>query len=158
MDAKLINEVQVEKVKTAQGMTKFLVDNDKKEGPQIMIRYWGENTDLPIHAHKANELFYILSGEVEIAGEIHGPGTCIFVPKASPTAPCAYLTAKRPSCVTTKPKTPSGGQPGFAHISASWRHDTGWHAFPRMADGRFCLSCASLRAAPHGRNKERGSF
>jgi mannose-6-phosphate isomerase-like protein (cupin superfamily) len=87
MDAQVVNEKDVEKVPTGQGMTKFLVEHPDRDGPNIMIRYWGAKTDLPIHAHDANELFYILSGEVELDGKLYGPGTCLFVPKGVPYGP-----------------------------------------------------------------------
>ena len=87
MDAKIVNEKDVEKVQTSQGMTKFLVQNPAKEGPNVMIRYWGDKTDLPIHAHDANELFYILEGEVVVDGTTYGPGTALFIPKGVPYGP-----------------------------------------------------------------------
>src|SRR5438309_11267344 len=37
----------VEKVKTGQGLTRFLIQNAKGDGPNIMIRYGGPETDVP---------------------------------------------------------------------------------------------------------------
>ena len=87
MDAQVVHLDSVEAVKTPQGRTKYLVKNEAKVGPNIMVRYWGADTNLPIHAHNANELFYVLEGEVEVAGEIFGPGTALFVPKGVPYGP-----------------------------------------------------------------------
>jgi hypothetical protein len=36
-----VNEKDVEQVKTGHGMTKFLIQHKRSEGPNIMIRYWG---------------------------------------------------------------------------------------------------------------------
>ena len=56
----------VEEVKTTRGYSKFQVQHEKGEGPSIMIRVWGPQTDIPVHSHPFNEMFYVLEGEVEM--------------------------------------------------------------------------------------------
>jgi hypothetical protein len=48
---------QVEKVKTGHGMTKFLIKNEEGEGANIMIRYWGPETDIAVHSHPYDEMW-----------------------------------------------------------------------------------------------------
>jgi mannose-6-phosphate isomerase-like protein (cupin superfamily) len=82
-----VNEKDVEKVKTGQGMTKFLIQNAKGEGANIMIRYWGPETDLAIHSHPYDEMWYVLEGEVEFGDTTYGVGSCIYIPKNVPYGP-----------------------------------------------------------------------
>jgi hypothetical protein len=55
-----VNEKDVEKVKTGPGMTKFLIQHKRGEGPNFMIRYWGPETYIPVHGHSYDEMWYVL--------------------------------------------------------------------------------------------------
>jgi quercetin dioxygenase-like cupin family protein len=76
---------EVEKVKTGQGMTRFLIRNG--EGPNIMIRYWGPETDIPVHAHAYAEMWYVLEGEVIFGDTTYTEGSCIYIPAHVPYGP-----------------------------------------------------------------------
>lgn len=79
MSVHAVNEKDVEIVKTNHGLTKFL--RRSREGPGIMIRHWGPETDIPVHSHPFNEMFYVLEGELEMGGALHPAGSCIYIPK-----------------------------------------------------------------------------
>jgi quercetin dioxygenase-like cupin family protein len=89
MDPKvqIANANEIEKVKTGFGHTKFLIKNGKGEGPNIMIRYWGPETDVPIHSHPYDEMWYVLEGEVIFGDEVYTEGSCVFIPKNVPYGP-----------------------------------------------------------------------
>jgi mannose-6-phosphate isomerase-like protein (cupin superfamily) len=78
---------EVEKVKTGQGMTRFLIRNGAGEGPNIMIRYWGPETDIPVHAHAYAEMWYVLEGEVIFGDTTYTEGSCIYIPAHVPYGP-----------------------------------------------------------------------
>ncbi len=82
-----INEHDVPIVQTGHGMTQWLVKSEDGSGPSIMIRHWGPNTDIPVHAHPYNEMFYVLEGEVIMGDTVYGPGSCLFYPKGTPYGP-----------------------------------------------------------------------
>ncbi len=86
MGAHIINEQDVPLKKTGQGFTKFLFEGAGAD-PSIMIRYWGPETDLDVHSHPYNEMFYVLEGEVEMGGVAYGAGSCIFLSKDTPYGP-----------------------------------------------------------------------
>lgn len=75
-----VNERDVQKEKTGQGMTKFLIKNPPGEGANIMIRYWGPETNIPIHFHKQNEMWYVLDGEVQFGDTVYTAGACVYIP------------------------------------------------------------------------------
>lgn len=77
----------VEKVKTGQGMTKFLIQNAPGEGANIMIRYWGPETNIPIHSHPFAEMWYVLDGEVTFGDKTYTAGACVYIPKGVPYGP-----------------------------------------------------------------------
>ena len=81
MEMRVVNERDVEEVKTTRGYSKFLVQHEKGEGPSIMIRVWGPETDIPVHSHSFNEMFYVLEGEVEMGDATYAVGSCIYIPK-----------------------------------------------------------------------------
>ena len=83
-----VNINDVEKVKTGYGETKFLIKNE--DGPNIMIRYWGPQTDVHLHAHVYDEMWYVMEGEVTFNDTDYPVGSVIFIPKG-----VAY-TAKAP--------------------------------------------------------------
>ena len=74
------NANEVDKVKTGHGMTKFLIKNHKGEGANIMIRYWGPETDIPIHSHPYDEMWYVLDGEVEFGDTTYAEGAVVYIP------------------------------------------------------------------------------
>jgi quercetin dioxygenase-like cupin family protein len=78
---------QVEKVKTGHGMTKFLIKNEAGEGANIMIRYWGPDTNIPIHAHPYAEMWYVLEGEVEFGDTAYSQGSVVYIPAGVPYGP-----------------------------------------------------------------------
>lgn len=87
MSVHAVNEKNVEMVKTNHGLTKFLHRKKEGEGPEIMIRHWGPDTDIPLHSHPYNEMFYVLEGEVEIGGTAYPTGSCIYIEKGTPYGP-----------------------------------------------------------------------
>lgn len=87
MVMQVVNEHEVEEVKTGRGYTKFLVQHKKGEGPNIMVRMWGPETDIPIHSHDFDEMFFVLRGEVEMGGKAYPEGSCIYIPKGVPYGP-----------------------------------------------------------------------
>jgi quercetin dioxygenase-like cupin family protein len=78
---------EVEKVKTGQGMTRFLIQNEKGAGPNVMIRYWGPETDIPVHAHGYAEMWYVLEGEVTFGDTTYTAGSVIYIPAHVPYGP-----------------------------------------------------------------------
>ena len=81
MEMTAINQHDVPEVKTGRGFTQFLVQNKKGEGGSVMIRIWGPETDIGIHSHHFNEMFYVLEGEIEIGETKYPEGSCIYIPK-----------------------------------------------------------------------------
>jgi quercetin dioxygenase-like cupin family protein len=77
----------VEKVKTGHGMTRFLIRNPKGEGANIMVRYWGPETNIPVHSHPYDEMWYVLEGEVEFGDETFTEGAVIYIPAGVPYGP-----------------------------------------------------------------------
>jgi hypothetical protein len=55
-----VNEKNVELVKSGHGATKWLVPSKNGSTPEMMIRHWGANTDIPVHSHPYHEMFYIM--------------------------------------------------------------------------------------------------
>ena len=68
MAVHVVNEKDVEKKKSGRGYTKWLHVSPGGKGPEMMIRHWGPDTDIPVHSHPYHEMFYVLQGEVEIGG------------------------------------------------------------------------------------------
>ena len=56
-------------------------------GPEMMIRHWGPDTDIPVHSHPYHEMFYVLEGEIEIDGKTYSAGSCIYIEKNTPYGP-----------------------------------------------------------------------
>jgi mannose-6-phosphate isomerase-like protein (cupin superfamily) len=83
----IVNANDVELEKSARGFTKLLKKSEGKGSPTIQIRHWGPDTDIPVHRHPFNEMFYVLEGEVEIADTIYGAGSCIYIEKGTEYGP-----------------------------------------------------------------------
>lgn len=79
------NDVPLEK--SGHGHTRFLMRAAERGATSIMIRYWGPGTDLPVHSHPFNEMFYVLEGEIEMGDTVYKTGSCIFIPKDVPYGP-----------------------------------------------------------------------
>ena len=60
--------------------SKFLIKNEKGQGANVMVRYWGPCTDIPIHAHPYDEMWYVLEGEVEFGDTTYTQGDIIYIP------------------------------------------------------------------------------
>ena len=78
---------EVEQVKTGHGKTRFLIQNPKGEGANIMIRYWGPETNIPIHSHPYAEMWYVLEGEVEFGDTTYTEGSVVYIPAGVPYGP-----------------------------------------------------------------------
>src|SRR4029434_4101693 len=57
-----VNEKDVKLVKSGHGETKWLVPSKNGTSPEMMIRHWGPDTDIPVHSHPYHEMFYVLGG------------------------------------------------------------------------------------------------
>lgn len=86
MGIHVVNEQDVDLAKTGQGYTKFLYQGQGGE-PSIMIRCWGPETDLDVHSHPYNEMFYVLEGEVEMGGQQYSAGSCIYISRDTAYGP-----------------------------------------------------------------------
>ena len=86
-----VNENSVNEEKTGRGYTKWLYHTGDRTEPSIMIRHWGPETNIPVHSHPFNEMFYVLDGEIEIGGTVYQTGSCIYIPKG-----VAYGPTKAP--------------------------------------------------------------
>ena len=82
-----VNEKDVEMAKSGRGYTKWLHVSSGQSGPEMMIRHWGPDTDIPVHSHPYHEMFYVLEGEIEIAGATYTAGACIYIEKGTPYGP-----------------------------------------------------------------------
>ena len=87
MEMQVVNEHEVEEVKTGRGYTKFLVQHEKGKEPNIMVRIRGSETDIPVHSHDYDEMFFVLRGEVEMGDKTYAEGSCIYIPKGVPYGP-----------------------------------------------------------------------
>jgi mannose-6-phosphate isomerase-like protein (cupin superfamily) len=105
MGFQAVNIADVEERKTGQGMSQFLVKPQSREDPDIMIRCWGPETDLGVHSHPYNEMFFVLEGEVIMGEQTYGAGSCIYISANTPYGPTRapkgakllrYAEAKRP--------------------------------------------------------------
>ena len=52
-----------------------------------MIRYWGPETNVPVHSHPYDEMWYVLEGEVIFGDTIYTAGSCVYIPKNVPSWP-----------------------------------------------------------------------
>lgn len=82
-----VNEKDVKLVKSGHGQTKWLVPAKNGASPEMMIRHWGPDTNIPVHSHPYHEMFYVLEGEIEIGGTIYTAGACIYIEKDTPYGP-----------------------------------------------------------------------
>jgi mannose-6-phosphate isomerase-like protein (cupin superfamily) len=71
----------VELLKSGRGWTKTMKESIGRGSPTIQLRHWGPDTNIPIHHHPFNEMFYVLEGEIEIDGTTYPAGSCIYIAK-----------------------------------------------------------------------------
>ena len=76
-----VNENDVPKVKSGRGYTQTLKETIGRGSPTIQIRNWGPDTNIPLHSHPFNEMFYVLDGEIEIGEAVYTAGSCIYIAK-----------------------------------------------------------------------------
>jgi mannose-6-phosphate isomerase-like protein (cupin superfamily) len=76
-----INDVEIEK--SDHGYTKHLMHSKGKGFPSIQVRHWGPETDIDVHRHPYNEMFYVLEGEVEMGDKVYPAGSCIYIGRAT---------------------------------------------------------------------------
>ena len=81
------NISEVETVETGQGMTQFLIKPSSRQDADIMIRNWGPKTDLAVHSHPYNEMFFVLEGEVIMGDTAYPAGSCIYISANTPYGP-----------------------------------------------------------------------
>ena len=77
----------VEQVRTGHGQTRFLIKNAPGEGANVMIRYWGPETNIPVHSHPYDEMWYVLEGEVEFGDATYTAGSVVYIPAGVPYGP-----------------------------------------------------------------------
>ena len=82
-----VNEKDVKMAKSGRGYTKWLPVTKDEAGPEMMIRHWGPDTDIPVHSHPFHEMFFVLEGEIEIGGTTYPAGSCIYIEKGTPYGP-----------------------------------------------------------------------
>jgi quercetin dioxygenase-like cupin family protein len=82
-----VNEKDVAMAKSGRGHTKWLHVTKGEAGPEMMIRHWGPDTNIPVHSHPFHEMFYVLEGEIEIGGTTYSAGSCIYIEKNTPYGP-----------------------------------------------------------------------
>jgi quercetin dioxygenase-like cupin family protein len=76
-----------ERVRTNRGDSKFLIVNPPGEGANVMIRYWGPETDIPVHSHPYDEMWYVLEGEVDFGDATYTTGSVVYIPANVPYGP-----------------------------------------------------------------------
>ena len=81
MEMQAVNEAEVEIVRTNSGRTQFLIGGQNPKEPSAMIRHFGPETDLGVHSHPYNEMWYVLEGEMIIGDTVYTPGSCVIIPK-----------------------------------------------------------------------------
>ena len=87
-------------------------------GPEMMIRHWGPDTDIPVHSHPYHEMFYVLEGEIEISGITYSAGACIYIEKDTPYGPTRAPRAVK-CCAMPRPVSENSWQMSMdAYIEA----------------------------------------
>lgn len=81
----VVNALETEAQHTNHGDTKFL--HVAPGDPHITIRIWGPETNIPVHSHVVNEMFYVLEGEMEIGGTVYKEGDCLYIEKGTAYGP-----------------------------------------------------------------------
>jgi mannose-6-phosphate isomerase-like protein (cupin superfamily) len=79
------NVFETEATHTNHGDTKFL--HVAKGEPHITVRIWGPETNIPIHSHPVNEMFYVIEGEMVIGDTVYKAGDMVYIEKGTPYGP-----------------------------------------------------------------------
>jgi quercetin dioxygenase-like cupin family protein len=82
-----VNEKDITMAKSPHGLTKWLYAARGETSPEMVIRHWGPETNIPIHSHPFHEMFYVLEGEIEIGDVAYPAGSCIYIEKGTPYGP-----------------------------------------------------------------------
>ena len=70
------------------GVELKLLRKDPLTGGVTVLRKFAAGATVPAHVHPlANETAYVLAGEWEEDGAVHGPGTCFFAPRGERHGP-----------------------------------------------------------------------
>lgn len=70
------------------GVELMVLHRQEATGGLVVLRRFQAGTTVPAHVHPlANEQVYILSGEWEEDGVVHGPGTYFFAPRGEKHGP-----------------------------------------------------------------------
>ncbi len=70
------------------GVELKLLRKDPLTGGVTVLRKFTAGVTVPAHVHPlANETAYVLAGEWEEDGVVHGPGTCFFAPRGERHGP-----------------------------------------------------------------------
>ena len=68
-----VNEKDVKLVNSGHGQTKWLVPSKNGASPEMMIRHWGPDTNIPVHSHPYHEMFYVSRERSRSAGRLIRP-------------------------------------------------------------------------------------
>ena len=82
MSATIVNANNVEwtKIESLTGVSGKLLAYDKETNSHAFLVEYEPGTEFPRHSHPSLEHVYILAGEVETEGQIHGAGTHLIFP------------------------------------------------------------------------------
>ncbi len=70
------------------GVELKVLHRDETTGGVTVLRRFRAGVNVPAHTHPlANETAYVLLGEWEEDGVVHGPGTCFFAPRGERHGP-----------------------------------------------------------------------
>jgi quercetin dioxygenase-like cupin family protein len=70
------------------GVELMVLHKNEVTGGVVVLRKFAAGVTIPAHIHpQANENVYVLSGEWEESGVIHGPGAFFYAPKGEPHGP-----------------------------------------------------------------------
>lgn len=70
------------------GVELKLLRKDPLTGGVTVLRKFAAGVTVPAHVHPlANETAYVLAGEWDEDGVVHGPGTCFFAPRGERHGP-----------------------------------------------------------------------
>jgi quercetin dioxygenase-like cupin family protein len=70
------------------GVELLVLHRNEATGGVTVLRKFHAGVTVPAHVHaQANETAYVLSGEWEEDGAVHGPGTCFFAPRGERHGP-----------------------------------------------------------------------
>jgi quercetin dioxygenase-like cupin family protein len=75
------------------GVQLLILHKNEITGGVTLLRKFAKSAEIPAHVHPlANESAYVLSGEWEESGEVHGPGAFFHAPRGHLHGPHKALT------------------------------------------------------------------